>query len=40
MMRLAMRPAKSDSNQPTGWRAVNFFPYGIFTPMSGSVSGI
>ena len=26
--------------QPTGWRAVNFFPYGIFTPMSGSVSGI
>jgi len=24
----------------TGWRAVNFFPYGIFMPMSGSVSGI
>jgi hypothetical protein len=24
----------------TGWRAVNFFPYGIFTPLSGSVSGI
>jgi len=24
----------------TGWRAVNFFPYGIFTPFSGSVSGI
>jgi hypothetical protein len=24
----------------TGWRAVNFMPYGIFTPMAGSVSGI
>uniref|UniRef100_UPI0028699091 hypothetical protein n=1 Tax=Deinococcus sp. TaxID=47478 RepID=UPI0028699091 len=24
----------------TGWRAVNFMPYGIFTPLSGSVSGI
>lgn len=24
----------------TGWRAVNFMPYGIFTPMNGSVSGI
>jgi len=24
----------------TGWRAINFMPYGIFTPMSGSVSGI
>ncbi len=24
----------------TGWRAVNFFPYGLFTPLSGSVSGI
>jgi hypothetical protein len=24
----------------TGWRAVNFMPYGIFTPRSGSVSGI
>lgn len=24
----------------TGWRAVNFMPYGIFTPHSGSVSGI
>lgn len=24
----------------TGWRAVNFFPYAIFTPLSGSVSGI
>lgn len=24
----------------TGWRAINFFPYGIFTPLSGSVSGI
>ena len=24
----------------TGWRAVNFVPYGIFTPLTGSVSGI
>lgn len=24
----------------TGWRAVNFFPYAIFTPFTGSVSGI
>lgn len=24
----------------TGWRAINFTPYGIFTPLSGSVSGI
>ncbi len=24
----------------TGWRAINFMPYGIFTPISGSVSGI
>ena len=24
----------------TGWRAINFFPYGIFTPLTGSVSGI
>ncbi|QEP44004.1 hypothetical protein D5085_13285 [Ectothiorhodospiraceae bacterium BW-2] len=24
----------------TGWRAVNFMPYGIFIPHSGSVSGI
>ncbi len=23
----------------TGWRAVNFVPYGIFTPLTGSVSG-
>ncbi len=27
-------------NWITGWRAVNFMPYGIFTPMTGSVSGI
>jgi len=26
--------------QITGWRAVNFFPYAIFTPLTGSVSGI
>lgn len=24
----------------TGWRAINFMPYGIFTPHTGSVSGI
>lgn len=24
----------------TGWRSVNFMPYGIFTPLAGSVSGI
>lgn len=24
----------------TGWRAINFMPYGIFTPLSGSTSGI
>lgn len=24
----------------TGWRSINFMPYGIFTPHSGSVSGI
>jgi hypothetical protein len=24
----------------TGWRSINFFPYGIFTPLTGSVSGI
>jgi len=24
----------------TGWRAVNFFPYALFTPLTGSVSGI
>lgn len=24
----------------TGWRSVNFMPYGIFTPLTGSVSGI
>ncbi|MBS3819461.1 hypothetical protein KGY73_08175, partial [bacterium] len=27
-------------NQYTGWRAINFFPYAIFTPLTGSVSGI
>ena len=31
---------KDGSNWITGWRAVNFMPYGIFTPMTGSVSGI
>jgi hypothetical protein len=24
----------------TGWRAINFFPYAVFTPLTGSVSGI
>lgn len=28
------------SGYVTGWRAVNFMPYGIFTPLAGSVSGI
>lgn len=28
------------NKEHTGWRAVNFFPYGIFTPLTGSVSGI
>jgi len=27
-------------NGYTGWRAVNFFPYALFTPLTGSVSGI
>lgn len=30
----------ADGRWITGWRAVNFMPYGIFTPMTGSVSGI
>jgi len=29
-----------DKGYITGWRAVNFMPYGIFTPINGSVSGI
>lgn len=31
---------KSESDEYTGWRAINFFPYAIFTPLTGSVSGI
>jgi hypothetical protein len=31
---------RDENSEFTGWRAVNFFPYGIFTPLSGSVSGI
>lgn len=31
---------KDGRGHVTGWRAVNFFPYGLFTPHSGSVSGI
>jgi hypothetical protein len=30
----------STGQHVTGWRAINFMPYGIFTPISGSVSGI
>jgi hypothetical protein len=30
----------SEEGWITGWRAINFMPYGIFTPHSGSVSGI
>ncbi|MDX9846526.1 MAG: hypothetical protein RBT74_06055 [Tenuifilaceae bacterium] len=29
-----------ESEKLTGWRAINFFPYAIFTPLTGSVSGI
>jgi hypothetical protein len=31
---------ETDGGWITGWRAVNFMPYGIFTPHTGSVSGI
>jgi hypothetical protein len=31
---------RDEKGEPTGWRAVNFFPYAIFTPLTGSVSGI
>jgi hypothetical protein len=31
---------RDEKAQTTGWQAINFFPYGIFTPLSGSVSGI
>lgn len=31
---------RSETNEYTGWRAINFFPYAIFTPLTGSVSGI
>jgi len=31
---------RCNKNKYTGWRAVNFFPYAIFTPLTGSVSGI
>jgi len=31
---------RDEKAQLTGWRAINFFPYGIFTPLTGSVSGI
>lgn len=31
---------KDENDEHTGWRAINFFPYAIFTPLRGSVSGI
>ena len=31
---------QTEDEQYTGWRAVNFFPYTLFTPLTGSVSGI
>lgn len=31
---------RCNKNKYTGWRTVNFFPYAIFTPLTGSVSGI
>jgi hypothetical protein len=31
---------RNSKNEYTGWRSVNFFPYAIFTPLTGSVSGI
>lgn len=31
---------KTENELYTGWRAINFFPYTIFTPLTGSVSGI
>jgi len=31
---------RDQKEQYTGWRAINFFPYTIFTPLTGSVSGI
>jgi hypothetical protein len=31
---------KDEADKYTGWRAINFFPYAIFTPLKGSVSGI
>ena len=31
---------RNEQDEFTGWRAINFFPYAIFTPLTGSVSGI
>jgi hypothetical protein len=31
---------RSEKDEITGWRALNFFPYAIFTPLTGSVSGV
>ncbi len=29
-----------ETEQLTGWRAVNFYPYPVYTPVSGTVSGV
>ncbi|MEA1953087.1 MAG: hypothetical protein U9O24_01670 [Campylobacterota bacterium] len=31
---------KDEKGFNTGWRSINFMPYGIFTPHTGSVSGV
>ncbi len=31
---------KDSAGHNTGWRSINFMPYGIFTPHTGSVSGV
>jgi len=31
---------RDSAGMNTGWRAINFMPYGIFSPQTGSVSGI
>ncbi|MEK8089469.1 hypothetical protein [Thermithiobacillus plumbiphilus] len=33
-------PFSDSQGAITGWRAINFMPYGIFTPQTGSVSGV
>lgn len=29
-----------ETEQLTGWRAVNFYPYSVYTPVTGTVSGV